>query len=216
MCLIITVIVVAGIFGGIVNFYLAKPDDVPTPSAVRSVVVGLAASFLVPLFLNMISSNLIDLIKGGDNSKLLILLGFCLVAAISSTAFIRTLSDRVLNEAKQAKNEARRARAEVSEVHEEVRPIVAKETERDEASDGETSTAGPQTDDQKLLNTLSGGRWALRSEGGLAKDTGIARVEVARLLQDLRNRGLVGRRTGERGTRWFITEDGRATLVHSL
>src|SRR5262245_59250815 len=103
MLWIVAVILAAGVFGGFVNFYLSKPDDIPAPSKVRSVLVGTAASFLVPLFLNMISSNLVDLIKGGDNSKLLILLGFCLVAAISSTSFIRTISDRVLAEAKQAK-----------------------------------------------------------------------------------------------------------------
>jgi YLATT-like protein len=53
---------------------------------IRSVLVGTAASLLVLLFLNMISSNPVDLIKCGDDSKLLILLGVCLVAAISSTA----------------------------------------------------------------------------------------------------------------------------------
>src|SRR3989304_6015422 len=78
------VILASGVFGGLVNFYLSKPDDVPTPTKTRSIIVGTAASFLVPLFLNMISSNLIDLIKGHDSSKLLVLLGFCLVAAISS------------------------------------------------------------------------------------------------------------------------------------
>src|SRR5687768_16057238 len=36
--------------------------------------------------LNLIYSNMIELIKGGDHLKLLVLLGFCLVAAISSTA----------------------------------------------------------------------------------------------------------------------------------
>jgi hypothetical protein len=217
MFLIIAVMFIAGVFGGFVNFYLAKPDDVPTPSRARSVVVGLAASFLVPLFLNMISSNLIELIRAGDNAKLLILLGFCLVAAISSTAFIRTLSDRVLSEAKQAKKEALEAKAEVSEAHEVIQTIAAKETEPDlvdsATAPDERAGAEPTTTEEKLLKALSGGRWALRSESGLTKEIAADRAEVARALQELRGRGLVGRRAGERGTRWFITESGRAALM---
>ena len=220
MFYILATIVVAGILGGFVNFLFAKPDDVPTPSKTRSVVIGFAASALVPLFLNMISSNLIDLIKDGDNMKLLVLFGFCLVAAISSTAFIRTLSDRVLSEAKQAKREALEAKAEVSEVHEAIQPIVDKETETDLAELPATlqqTISDLTTTEQKLLEALSSGKWALRSESGLAKETSLERAEVATLLQELRNRGLVGRshvRGGERGTRWYITEAGQAAIKH--
>jgi hypothetical protein len=222
MLLILTVLVVAGILGGFVNFLLAKPDDVPPPSKTRSVVIGLAASALVPLFLNMISSNLIDLIVGGNNMKLLVMFGFCLVAAISSTAFIRTLSDRVLSEAKQAKREALEAKAEVSEVQQAIQPIVDKETEADLPDTPQTQQRAldqPLSAEEKLLSALGGGQWALRTEKGLAKEIGMDRTEAARLLQELRSRGLVGRshvRGGERGTRWYITETGRAALVSGI
>jgi len=203
--------VVAGLFGGIVNYFLGKPDDVPPPNLNRSVVVGVAAAFLVPLFLNMISSNLIELIKSGDSSKALILTGFCLVASISSTAFIRTLSDRVLSEARQAKREALDAKTEVTRAKEDINFLVDQETEVDQASDAKAALQTEQSDEQKLLHALSKGRWALRSEGGLAKDSGIDRSVVAQLLQDMAGRGLVAKRTSERGTRWFITDSGRAS-----
>jgi hypothetical protein len=119
--LVVLIMLGAGILGGTVNFYLAKPDDVPPPNVARSVVVGTAASLLVPLFLNMISSELVNnIIKGGDGTKPFVLLGFCLVAAISSTAFIRTLSDRVLDQAKQATKAAQEARADVKQVDKKV------------------------------------------------------------------------------------------------
>jgi DNA-binding MarR family transcriptional regulator len=221
MLLILTIIVVAGILGGFVNFLLAKPDDLPTPSKTRSVVIGLAASALVPLFLNMISSNLVDLIKGGDNMKLLVMFGFCLVAAISSTAFIRTLSDRVLSEVKQAKREALEAKAEVSEVHQAIQPIVDKETESDPAELAATvqqTISDLTASQQKLLSALSSGEWTLRSESGLAKEIAVDRSEVATLLQELHNRGLVGRSHvsgGKRGTRFYITDAGRNALKHA-
>jgi hypothetical protein len=212
MLLVVGTILAAGVFGGFVNFYLSKPDDVPTPSKLRSVVVGTAASFLVPLFLNMISSNLIELIRAGDTSKLLVLLGFCLVAAISSTAFIRTLSDRVLSEARQAKKEVQEARAELTEVQSAIQPIVAKETESDRAPVSDVVVPMASTDEQRILKALSGGRWALRSQSGLAKETALDSALVARLLNELRTAGLVGARTRENGTRWFITDAGRDRL----
>jgi ABC-type multidrug transport system fused ATPase/permease subunit len=212
LLLVFGTILAAGVFGGFVNFYLSKPDDVPTPSKVRSVVVGTAASFLVPLFLNMISSNLIELIKAGDMSKLLVLLGFCLVAAISSTAFIRTLSDRVLSEARQAKKEVQETRAELTELQSAIQPIVAKETESDQAGVTDARALTVPTNEEKILKALSGGRWALRSQSGLAKETTLDSALVARLLNELRTAGLVGARTKENGTRWFITDAGRQRL----
>ena len=213
MLQIITVMLGAGMFGGFVNFYLSKPDDIPAPSWIRSVLVETAASFLVPLFLNMISSNLIDLIKGGDSSKLLIFLGFCLVAAISSTAFIRTISDRVLNEAKQAKAVAQTASEQVAEVQADIKPIVAKETEQDDSATM-ASSAGPSTNEGTILKALAGGRWVLRSQGGLAKDASLDSGEVARLLFAMGQQGLVGKRSTKNGVRWFITEEGRQELVN--
>ena len=213
MLQIIGVMLGAGVFGGFVNFYLSKPDDIPVPSRIRSVLVGTAASFLVPLFLNMISSNLIDLIQGGDSSKLLILLGFCLVAAISSTAFIRTISDRVLNEAKQAKAVAQTASEQVAEVQADIKPIVAKETEQDESVTAALAAA-PSTDEGKILKALAAGPWVLRSQGGLAKETSLDSGDVARLLFAMGQQGLVGKRSTKNGARWFITDEGRQELVN--
>jgi hypothetical protein len=119
----LTIMLGAGVFGGVVNYYLAKPDEVPRPDLRRSVVVGIAASFLVPLFLNMISSDLMDQIRNGDASKAFVLVGFCLIAAISSAAFIRTLSDRVLDQAKKAAAAAERATAAVEQVDRAVRQV---------------------------------------------------------------------------------------------
>jgi len=214
---IIIVMIGAGVFGGLVNYYLSKPDDVPTPSKTRSIFVGTAASLLVPLFLNMISSNLIDQIKAGDTFKLLIFLGFCLVAAISPTAFIRTISDRVLTEAQQAKVAAQAATAQVAQVQHDLQPIVAKETEQDEPPAPAASTSAvaapapqPSSDEERLLRALAEGNWALRSQSGLARELNLDRDEIGRLLDTLAQRGLVDKRATRNGIRWFITDQGRA------
>lgn len=210
--------VAAGLLGGAVNHFLSQETDPDQKYFGRNLWVGLAASFMVPLFLNMISSNLIDSIRGnattpGDKSKLFVFAGFCLVAAISSRAFIRTLSDRVLREAKEAQQQAREAKADVAEVQSVIEPIVAKETESESPADTASAVSLQTTLDdaeKTILRVLATGGWTLRSLSGIAKDSKIDKPTVAQLLERLVDKSLVGRKTGEKAPRWFLTEAGRA------
>jgi YLATT-like protein len=126
---LLLVMCLAGVLGGVINYCLTPKEE--KQNVWESIIIGVGASLMVPLFLNMISSNLLDVIRGqpptvpGDTSKLLVFSGFCLVAAISSRAFIRTLSDRVLNEAKEAKQEARKAEETVKEIRTEIETDVS-------------------------------------------------------------------------------------------
>ena len=108
MIQLIVVMIVAGIAGGTVNYALLSDGDRTGWGAwCRASGMGLAASFLMPLFLNTISSSLVPNIldaKGGAGD-ILFFAGFCLLAAISSRAFITTLSDKILREARDAKHQ---------------------------------------------------------------------------------------------------------------
>jgi len=100
----------SGTVGGVLNYLGARGEEPKNASFWQSLLGGMVASFIVLLFLNMISSNPIDAVKGmvnaaGDLSKLFVLAGFCLVAGGSSRAFITTLSARVLRETKATRHE---------------------------------------------------------------------------------------------------------------
>lgn len=225
--LVISVIFAAGLLGGAVNYFMVQKDD-PDKSYRRSATLGVAAALLVPLFLNMISSTLLDSIRNGstgvvDLSKILVFTGFCLVAAISSTAFIRTLSDRVLQEAREAKKVAHQADKKASDVQSAVQPIVEKETEGETPSDPKTLKGfTPMVDETetKLLQNLANGKWVLRTRTGLAMETGIPKPEVDLRMDDLRKRRLVGYKwmvgtAGEKKKRWYITNQGRQAVPSS-
>ncbi|HEX8651375.1 MAG TPA: YEATS-associated helix-containing protein [Pyrinomonadaceae bacterium] len=108
IALVIVVMLLAGGLGGLVNYYLGRLDNPDKANLKESIVIGMAASFLVPLFLQMISSNLLT---NGNNEplNLFILAGFCLIAAISSRAFISSLSAEVIRKAKEATQKAEQA-----------------------------------------------------------------------------------------------------------
>lgn len=133
--LIILSMVAAGMLGGAVNFFMADPPPekaAPANSTTEKssgakplkwwqhLIIGVSAAFVVPVFLNMISSTLISEIKGyitdpGILSKLLVLDGFCLLAAISSRAFIRSMSDFLLQQVKEVREQVKQNKQQMDE-----------------------------------------------------------------------------------------------------
>ena len=243
---VIVVIVAAGALGGLINFFLALRDggnreDLTEPRSeenepandtrrrggqkqgralAQSVTLGIGAAFLVPLFLNMISSSLMDDLRKVDQWELAVFkfAGFCLVAAISSTAFIKTMSDRVLKEAKEAKLVARAAEEKAAEAQSAIEPILEKEVEQEPDALAEKGLFQSDLNEKEknLLRMLSTGK-VLRSLSGLAEEATLPREEVVTLMDGLKGKGLVKERViskgvGIRRSRWYATDLGRKTI----
>jgi DNA-binding MarR family transcriptional regulator len=165
-------------------------------------VIGIAASFLVPLFLQMISSDLLQ--RGAsDHLALFVFAGFCLIAAISSKAFIRTLSEQVLKEVRAAKAEAQEARQEVEDLGEDLEQVTAQQEPQPPISDLEKAVLRavysspvrrPNFEDIAAL-----GDWRLE--------------ELSKALQELEKRGLVRSKRYEDGQkRWRVRTAGKALV----
>jgi tetratricopeptide (TPR) repeat protein len=114
-----TIIVAAGVFGGIVNFALQGRGVRETTGAGKdlfyAIVAGVGASALVPLFLNTLESELLSNILSGsakNTGSEFVFAGFCLLAAISSRAFISSLTDRVLRDTQGRVEELERRETE--------------------------------------------------------------------------------------------------------
>jgi hypothetical protein len=219
----ILVMIVAGLLGGLINFFLATgdvaaQDNKDKNSIGKSLTIGVGAAFLVPLFLNMISSNLLEASKQ-DASKLLVFAGFCLIASISSKAFITTLSDRILNEAKAAKVAANEAKKEVEKVQPKVDALTDKATKFDPplaAAAMSTKETPLRLDDneEKVLRLLGDEVYTFRSMLGIARDTDITPEEVENILSELINKKLVAKTLNKDGIELFyLTRTGRATLA---
>lgn len=214
------VMLVAGLVGGGLNYVRSRREEPENTTFSQSVLGGIVASFLVPLFLNMISSNLLDAIRGtpgnvGDLSKLFILAGFCLVASVSSKHFISTLSDRILREAKATRQEVRQMKSEVE-------PLIDKETEKEPQDTRSLSVPVPDdspagNDARLVLKALSTGRYTLRTRTGIGQDTGIEAERLDKVLRELAALGFVRKvkimTHGELKTRWYLGEKGRALLA---
>lgn len=230
---LILVMIVTGLFGGLINFFLAEGDAAAESKATegnavkgnkgsnsikKSLSIGVGAAFLVPLFLNMISSNLLESSKQ-DASKLLVFAGFCLIASISSKAFINTISDRILSEVKTARQDANDAKKGVEQVKPKVEALTDKATKFDPPLAAEvmsTKETPLRLDDneEKVLRLLGDEVYAFRSMLGIARDTDITPEEVENILSELINKKLVAKTLNKDGMKLFyLTRTGRAALA---
>lgn len=224
LCAIATVMLVSGALGGLVNYFLSDAQDEKVLSWWQHVFVGVVAAFIVPLFLNMASGDLIDKIRGVDGkspdySKLFVLAGFCLVAAASSRAFIRSLSERVLQEVKSAKRKAEEAKVEAAEAKAAVAPFVEEEVPEEAPVQTKLTEQAREiditSDEHAVLAAMASGSYSMRSISGMAKDANLSKQAVNAALTTLIAKGYVGQ--GKSSTsdqpRWFITQEGRTVAA---
>ncbi|MDZ7858910.1 YEATS-associated helix-containing protein [Sphaerotilus sp.] len=138
------VMLAAGAVGGLVNCFLSDAPRSTQLAWWKHIVIGITASFMVPLFLTMISADLIDKIRGtagqpGNPVLLLNLAGFCLVASVSSRAFIGSLTERLMREVRDARAQAETATATAEQARQ--RAADATEAALTAQSDAETAQA---------------------------------------------------------------------------
>lgn len=226
--ILVLVMLAAGLLGGWANNFLFKETDPEGSYLGRSLLYGVVASFLVPLFLKTISSDLIKTVvelKRGEGIPfdLFVFAGTCLLAAVYSKTFIQGIADKILNdakkEAKDAKQQAEEAKQVVSQVQADVESVVAKETEPETEPTSNQSAdrgvaVGLSGDEKKVLNEMAYGRFTLRTRSGIAAKVGLSKETVIALLTVLVSKGLVATRSNREGkVRWVITDEGRQAVV---
>ena len=245
IAILIGIMIVTGVIGGFVNYSLALADDKKEGQGIglapqdprllwRSMITGVVAAFIVPLFLRLSAGGTDDLITSvlrtdctGDSAQacanraadFFVVAAFCLVAAVSARAFIQTISDRVLQQAREATRRAEAAEEKVERAAEQVEEMTEGLSEGEvdaDAAVAEAAQPGPELDPDsvKLMIAMNDSTFYRRSTSGLVSETKIARPAALRLLANLAEKGLVEKATSKKdGTpRWRITSSGR-TLV---
>jgi hypothetical protein len=200
--LIIILIIGAGLLGGITNYFRIEEEKKDLFSFLKNILMGLSGSLLIPLFLNMISSNLLKE-SASDTLKLFILFGFFLIASLSSKVFIQTISDRVLKDVKKTEEK-------LDHLEKSTYPVIGKATEpeQEEGTPSFLNVRSFSFDDnvKKVLNALGGGKYAWRTLRGISQETRMPKENVLNSLNWLSSNRLAV--TGEKG-RWALTLEGR-------
>lgn len=204
---VIILMIVAGALGGLVNYGLARTESSTVRDIGWSILIGLGASLLVPLFLNTISSTLLTGLLEGTGSKAdpFVFFGFCLLGAIASRSLIQTLSQKILRTAEEAKSEVENLRNEVD-------PVVAKETEPEEelATVGPTVRAFGLTGEEapQVIKALGNSKYSRRTMSGVVKESNVSKEKALEVLNWLQKNGLAYS-SGSPKYYWSLTQEGR-------
>lgn len=203
---------IAGVFGGLINYYQMTQEREDEAALPRCIVLGIGAAFLVPVILFFVQSDLIVEIQS-DPSRLLIYTGFCLIVAIASRLVLTSTPKRILREAQVARQKVEEMQHELRVMQEELVPLLDTETEQDVDVDDNAGPMDPNEEldiaSSKVLKTLGVGRHIYRSMAGLCREAQADETTLQKSLNVLVNRQLAGKLNTRKGVRWYLTEKGR-------
>jgi hypothetical protein len=213
---LVAIILLAGVFGGLLNYYMHAHIDSDNNSMPRSLVAGLFLSALVPFALWVVSRDFLEQ-TSESASGLLVFAGLCLLAAWSSRFLITSVTKTIQAESKHARERTDELLIELRLLQREIEPFLELETETDEGE--EVITLAPEDEldvtTANVLTALGNGRYIFRSLKGLEQETDLDEHTLSKTLGIIVARDLGGKILSKKGTRWFITQKGRQFLAAS-
>ena len=203
--LILGIMIGSGILGGLVNFFLSENHKPPVWKALLGYcLLGILAALTVPLFLNMISSNLlIDAPKKPVN--LFIFNGICLLFA----AFSCRLKEYVFNKRFQRTGIMNKDHiyADPFEIDYDLK------IGRRQVSKDRLGRTGISESELKILQVMASGNHVHRSLVGLLKDPRLAKEHVNETLSSVMAKGWVEQKLNkENKLRLYLTPKGKQII----
>lgn len=223
--LLLVAMIGSGLLGGAANYLLLYKDDPEYAKSSRSLVLGLVASLLVPVFLKTISSDMIGNISSirygsGIPFDFFVFISFCLLAAVLSRTFAETVAKRVAAEVEKARRESQEAQVRATLAEErafQVEPVLREEMEQrtEPLPESERNRIPPSLQDlpidhsdRELLQALQHGQFSYRTVSSLAQELQMEESEAVRRLERMREHTLACKRTTPTRNLWFLTDKG--------
>lgn len=213
MLLILAIMVICGILGGLANFFLADRQGAPKAGEWRKYpVLGVVAALTVPLFLNMISSTLLE----GARTKPIdfyVFAGFCLIYVVASRRLFENVAQRLLGQLDVVKRDMAQLKQQQFEQEAAAREERAAERIEVAAEPRETLSYN----DIEILRALSEESYVYGNLASLCDKTGQARDLVSQRLTVLKSLGIIETRINEKNVlHWFVSPRGKQLLSEVL
>ena len=207
MLMILLIMVVAGILGGVANYYLSDRQGEPVRRDwAKYLILGVISALTVPLFLNMLSSNLLEAARTRP-VDFFVFAGFCLIYVVASRRFFENVANRLLHQMDQVKREMAQIKQAAPALREEPFELPAV------VSEPEVVRESLSYNDIEILRELAQESYVYGNLVGLTDKTGLARDLVSSRLAVLKSLGVIETRLNERNVlHWFISPKGRQML----
>ena len=226
------IIIFIGGLAGLTNFYsfyFQQPEEKREKKIViKYLLSGIGASILVPLLLNMLSSNLIKNDNKFDSINYFVFAGFCFIAGYFSDRFINSMGERILKDLQETKDKANEAIDSAKATEEKVDVLVSTEAEIDS-----TETESNQLESfqdllpsqlsnsrdliDKIIKSFDDPKYKFRTSQGIAKVADSNRIVVIKMLEELRKLGITRKIVSkeDKTILWSLSNLGREILKKS-
>ncbi|WP_306603195.1 YEATS-associated helix-containing protein [Azonexus sp.] len=213
MLLILLIMILAGVLGGAANYFLADRAAERSTGPVRRdwvkyPIFGVVAALTVPLFLNMISSTLLE----GARTKpvdFFTFAGFCLIYVIASRRLFENLVQRLLRQVEQVRHEV----VQIKQKHDEMPPTLS----RVEPEASKPAEPDPRDvlsyNDVEILRALAAEPFVYGNLAAICDATDLQRDFVSQRLNVMKSLGIIETRINDKNVlHWSVSARGKAVL----
>lgn len=212
MLVILAIMAVTGLLGGIANYFLSdRQAELGRRDWLKYAVLGVVAALTVPLFLNMISSTLLE----GARTKpidLYVFAGFCLMYVVASRRLFENAALKLKGQLEQMKREVghlKQQKQEAPVVQE--KPVESRPEVRLEPKEALTYN------DVEILRALAEESFVYGNLAAVCDKTGLARDFVSQRLTLMKAMGVIETRINDKNVlHWFVSPRGKQLLSDIL
>ena len=215
MLIVLLIMIAAGVLGGVANCFLSDRSQDSTPRDWgKYIILGVIAALTVPLFLNMISSNLLEAARTRP-VDFFVFAGFCLIYVVASRRLVENVANKLRFQMDQMKREMvqlkqQRSEAVTTLVRDE--PTVAGEAAPPVVK-AEAIKESLSYNDIEFIRALSEDSYVYGNLAGLTDKTGLARELVSSRLTVLKSLGVIETRINDKNVlHWFVSPKGKQML----
>jgi DNA-binding MarR family transcriptional regulator len=205
-------IVIAGLLGGVINYFMVHVKEEEFSNMyifLKSVFLGLGASALIPLFLSLIGSKLLEPVfsaKGYPYLNYYVIGGFCLAGSIYSKRFIEDVYSRI-TKAEGVAIAAKKTAEEAKKTTNEIELSVTETDHPPEILNHQALNQNPSDTKTKnfqlIIHALLESRYVYRTLTGISKETGIDKSMLKDYLDEMIASGLVTSKVNKNESRVF-------------
>jgi hypothetical protein len=210
MLLILLIMVIAGVLGGAANYFLAERHGEPGRREwVKYLVFGIVAALTVPLFLNMISSTLLE----GARTKpvdFFAFAGFCLIYVVASRRLVENVAQRLMGQLDQVKRE-------VGHLKQQKRDEPVAIPNKVEVEPPKQVEPEPREvlsyNDVEILRALVEENFVYGNLAAICERTGLNRDFISQRLTIMKSMGVIETRINDKNVLyWGVSVRGKAVL----
>ena len=216
MLVVFLIMIAAGVLGGIANYFLSdRQNDSVRGDWGKFLILGVIAALTVPLFLNMISSNLLEAARTRP-VDFFVFAGFCLIYVVTSRRFFENVANKLMNQMDQVRREMGQMKQQRQDAP--ILPVAP----REESAPAPEMPAPPKPEvikeslsynDIEILRALAEDSYVYGNLVGLTDKTGLARDLVSTRLTVMKNLGVIETRINDKNVlHWYVSPRGKQML----